>query len=507
MLSIKLIRAVVIAFLIFAAVHSLMEVSLRAKGYEIKEWKVLEGIVEEEILPGDFHVLLEKPCGIVIQAEIPELKESEYLFFPQIDTSHLEVYANGHIVGSFGSSFRRTARIWYQPLVFQLPKGTRDIKLKIFGVAELGIDIPAVVINGRELWKFEILDFLTSKLLMIGIGMVFSVGVMMLTISRKLADFQRMSHVYIGIASVFAALCMMDMTPFWSMGSLLSMLILRKLFLSALYLGPAFLTLGISEFSKERNKLDKFMFYANLMIAASFWMAPSHYSMKILTKYISIWMVVNVTYFFFKSIKIRSELMVSLMSFGLLTAVHDVMNLAFGLTSTKFLSAYGIVTVFLGFSYIMIMGYEDLIQRYKTSRIENITDQLTGALNRKALERIDIPKSGTLVFVDLDKFKKINDEYGHDVGDRILRKFVEASRRNIRNDDMVIRLGGDEFLIILKGCNPEKAREIMERIKEDFKNSDELEPSFSYGISEISGDVRSAISHADEKMYEMKNKK
>ena len=507
MLFIKVFRAVLVAFLAFLSIHLLVITSLNAKGYEIKNWKVLEGIVRDKTLPGVFHVILEKPCGIQVETDIPELKEDEYLYFPQVDTSHIEVYANGNLIGSFGSPFRKTARIWYQPLIFQVPKGTRRIDLKIFGVSELGIDIPAVVIGERELWRYEILDFLTLKLLMIGIGMVLSVGIMMLLISRKLADFQRMSHIYIGIASLFAATCMMDMIPFWSMGSLLTMLFLRKIFLSSLYFGPAFLTLGISEFSGKKNTLDKIMFYTNALIAVAFWIIPTHHLLKIFTKDISIWMLVNVTYFFFKSVKIRNELMVSLMSFGLLTAIHDVLNLAFGMNNTKFLSAFGIVTVFLGFSYIMIMGYEDLLIRYRKSRIENITDHLTGALNRKALDVLEIPRSGTVAFIDLDKFKEINDRYGHDVGDRILKKFVEVAKKNTRTEDFVVRLGGDEFLIILKSCKPEKAREIVSRIKEEFERSDELRPSFSYGISEINGDIRSAISLADKNMYDMKNQR
>ncbi len=484
-----------------------MITSLKAKGYKIDEWNVLEGVRADKTLPGSFHMILEKPRGIHVEAYVPELKDDEYLYFPQVDTSHIEVYANGKLVGSFGSPFRKTARIWYQPLIYLIPKGTSRIDLKIFGVSELGIDIPATLIDERELWRFEILDFLTLKLLLIGIGMVLSVGIMMLLISRKLVDFQRMSHVYIGIASLFAAVCMMDMIPFWSMGSLLAMLLLRKVFLSSLYFGPAFLTLGISEFSGKRSVFDKIMFYANTLIAAAFWMVPTHHSLKILTKDISPWMVVNVAYFLSKSIKIRNEIMVSMMSFSFLTAVHDVLSLVFNMNNMKFLSAFGIVTVFLGFSYIMIIGYEDLLHRYKRSRVENITDHLTGALNRKALDVLEIPKSGAVVFIDLDKFKEINDRYGHDVGDRILKEFVEVAKKNTRNDDLVVRLGGDEFLIILKDCEIEKAREIVSRIKEEFEKSDELRPSFSYGISEIGKDIKFAISLADRNMYEMKNQK
>lgn len=73
--------------------------------------------------------------------------------------------------------------------------------------------------------------------------------------------------------------------------------------------------------------------------------------------------------------------------------------------------------------------------------------------------------------MDLDNFKKINDTYGHESGDEILKALVQTIKKNVRQSDIVVRMGGDEFLVILRGCKPEKAEEIFQKILLEFKTA------------------------------------
>ena len=102
-------------------------------------------------------------------------------------------------------------------------------------------------------------------------------------------------------------------------------------------------------------------------------------------------------------------------------------------------------------------------------------DPLTGLLNRGALidrfEELrlqaahhDSPVS--LVVCDLDHFKEVNDQHGHDQGDAVLRDVAAELRSAVRSFDLVYRLGGEEFLIVLPGCELEEARSVAERIRE-----------------------------------------
>lgn len=100
-----------------------------------------------------------------------------------------------------------------------------------------------------------------------------------------------------------------------------------------------------------------------------------------------------------------------------------------------------------------------------------MTDDLTGLHNRRLLSDIgkhllerrnpEHANSLTLLFIDLDDFGKLNKRYGDDVGDEALRVLAEGIRKNIRKEDVAIRKGGDEFVIILIGADEQQANEVV----------------------------------------------
>ncbi len=139
-------------------------------------------------------------------------------------------------------------------------------------------------------------------------------------------------------------------------------------------------------------------------------------------------------------------------------------------------------------------------------RIESFSyDTLTGLYNRRVL---DEKRKGffTLVFIDLDNFKEINDSLGYDKGDEILREFAGILRSFLsRKGDTFVRWGGDEFLLILPETGKDGAEVLVERIRE---KADEYSISFSFGILESNGkEFSSLIKDASEKMQEQKKLK
>lgn len=152
-----------------------------------------------------------------------------------------------------------------------------------------------------------------------------------------------------------------------------------------------------------------------------------------------------------------------------------------------------------------------------------IKDGLTGIYNRqffiKQLEKeIELSKINNrplvLIMLDVDNFKKINDKYGHLSGDLTLKKVTEVLRRSTREEDIIGRFGGDEFIIILPKSTPQYARNIAERIRGNIEaaeiKTDEktIKVTVSVGITGflIEQNKEDLIEKADKAMYRSKIK-
>ena len=151
-------------------------------------------------------------------------------------------------------------------------------------------------------------------------------------------------------------------------------------------------------------------------------------------------------------------------------------------------------------------------------------DSLTGCYNRRyGLELLDRQiklshrsKSPLLLaFLDIDRFKEINDTFGHDEGDKVLKEVAELFKSALREIDIICRMGGDEFLLIFPGSSLKEAPLIKERLNKDLtKLNQTLKKPYkieiSMGFSEYLPDkpetLDELIAIADQRMYEEKKK-
>jgi two-component system, cell cycle response regulator len=151
------------------------------------------------------------------------------------------------------------------------------------------------------------------------------------------------------------------------------------------------------------------------------------------------------------------------------------------------------------------------------------TDHLTGLANRRAIEewatrqlrgaaRHSFPL--WVVLADLDSFKSINDNHGHDAGDAVLQKFAEILKENIRASDLCGRLGGDEFLVILTHVERENIELTLDRLRQQFAsqifafNGQKVRVTASFGIAGFQGgeapEISALVRQADKALYAAK---
>ncbi|GAA5316049.1 MAG: GGDEF domain-containing protein [Candidatus Pelagadaptatus aseana] len=153
---------------------------------------------------------------------------------------------------------------------------------------------------------------------------------------------------------------------------------------------------------------------------------------------------------------------------------------------------------------------------------QSMKDSLTGLLNRGGLNTMMVleherlqrePSRCSVVMFDLDYFKKINDELGHQAGDDVIRFFSRLLSKQARNSDVCARYGGEEFVAVLPGANAKDACLLADRIHQalaqtpvDLGAEASLHVSCSVGISEMTVDVapEAALKRADEALYQAK---
>jgi len=172
----------------------------------------------------------------------------------------------------------------------------------------------------------------------------------------------------------------------------------------------------------------------------------------------------------------------------------------------------------------LIKSNEDLHEAKSRIEYELRTDYLTHLFNRRYIDGAiaELQKSAkdnsspfSVVVLDIDHFKNVNDRYGHSTGDYVLQQIAEVIKKNIRKDDIAARWGGEEFIIILPDTSEKLAYCVGERIRREieqwyFKSENvngKISISVSVGISEVDSaerDFSKVILRADQGMYEAK---
>lgn len=182
-----------------------------------------------------------------------------------------------------------------------------------------------------------------------------------------------------------------------------------------------------------------------------------------------------------------------------------------------------ILGVIILFSMICQKGlkkYTDIEKTVGSLSTMAYKDQLTGANNRRVANeymsqyftmfKTDF-KQIAIVMCDIDFFKKINDTYGHDTGDKVLIRVARILEASVRGNDKVCRWGGEEFLLVMPGANEELASHVMEKARKAIEKeimvdeeARQFSTSMSFGVAQfmsLDNSYDDAVSRADKAMY------
>lgn len=184
-------------------------------------------------------------------------------------------------------------------------------------------------------------------------------------------------------------------------------------------------------------------------------------------------------------------------------------------------ASIGIVVICVGFAVFM-RNQQELLREVEGARNRlatlSITDGLTRLFNsRYFYERMDVEierarryrRPLSLLLLDIDDFKRFNDQYGHLAGDRVLRRLGALILDTLRENDTAYRYGGEEFTILLPETDADQAAVVGERLRTAFAEEEfesETRKTISIGVSEYDGqeDAKSFVGRVDEAMYAAK---
>ena len=172
---------------------------------------------------------------------------------------------------------------------------------------------------------------------------------------------------------------------------------------------------------------------------------------------------------------------------------------------------------------VLFSTFKDITDQKRVKEIleeQATTDPLTGLYNRRQFEilayqglqtarRYNMPYS--IAMLDIDFFKKVNDTYGHESGDAVLKKLADILKETLRKSDVIARYGGEEFVIFLANTTPEDAEIAIEHVRDNVEKADPVVDgktihfTVSAGISDAqTGTLNALIKHADEALYASK---
>ena len=512
----KMLRKYLLIFFsigVFILFFWLLLQPLTTSGYELNgPWQVVDGsgVTTEVTLP--FLQPLAEGHDLILQTRFPYV-EGDTLVIRRPSGNALRVSLNGERVYDLGDISNPTANIWNSvqsvPLQDRLHENNL-LEIRISGISyDVGLSLTPYIANHVFAeQKIVLAKALYDDLMYVSMGAVGIVALILIVLSFARRPLYG-AEFFLGMASLFALFYSLDFVFRYSTVSEHHFMLTKKMILISGYMAALSFVFGLEKLAKDQPRVGRILCAPTLLGVAVIGIT---WDMGLLVKivpYVNIVLLGNITAVIiitFMHLRDRDVLLIP----AVLLAMSLIQQLALtvlGLT-LPFVMQYVMLISSLVFGISMILEYNHLYQENLALEHKANHDPLTGAFNRNVFSRLNPILHDVLILLDLDNLKQYNDRYGHPRGDNLLIQLTDTIKTNLRQNDLVIRYGGDEFILILNAASIEDAERIMERIEQQFTDGCEKDwLGFSYGISQIESSVDESLARADEKMYEMKKGK
>jgi diguanylate cyclase (GGDEF)-like protein len=438
------------------------------------------------------------------------------LVIPRQSGNAIEVLLNGKVVYTCGEPGQPTGNLWnYVHLIHftepLLEHNSLVVRLYSSHYAVGFNNIPYITDYRSAAERAGFLNWLYNDLLLLASGAALIIGALLFVLA-----FVRHNpwdaEFFMGCGLIFSVAFAFDGVFRYSTGSLVEFLWIKKLFMSSGYIASLCFICCLERYYYKRLTLAKWiagLTATSLMVLVS---APNLISLSNRINYANLVLLINLTaviLLILTNRKSRSWMLLPavLLCFSILQVILSIPLHIFW-PSTIYIVLL-ITTILFGGN--LVIEFNQLYLENIVLRQEKNIDPLTGVMNRNILKDLSLGLYDYVAMLDMDNFKQINDTYGHALGDELLIKLAQILRRNLRQSDLIIRYGGDEFALVLGNMGRtdntlEGVNRILERIARQYASiNPEMALGFSYGVGKIDGDISTALVEADQKMYVMKS--
>ncbi len=439
--------------------------------------------------------------------------EGDVLIFTWLKGQAVEISINGQTVFQVGDPANPTANLWNNTFLVQLPREKQNensIEIYLTSASfPINFSIPPYTLKldeaqNRVAW----INFIYNDFLLLSMGSALLIGFILIFLSIM----QRRgwsAEIFFGAASILGAIESFDYQMRISTGSLDAYLLVKKILMICGYLAALSFVAGVEKY------------YRNNLMASKYLSIPTCISIFVIASQSNLIQFSNVLTF------LNIILLIDLMIAGCFIMIGrpgkdwliiPAIWLTLGLVQMIAVQVFHFIWPYV-LQYILllstIMFGMNLLLEFNRVFSEKLVlekkvdlDSLTTAYNRNILRKTSPDQNDVLILMDLDNFKSYNDRHGHQKGDRLLIQFAEIIKLNLRQQDLVVRYGGDEFLVLLHDVGIIDAEEIAKRIQSQYEDlTAEEHLSVSYGIERIEHSLDSDLNRADHLMYAMKHAK